>query len=145
MRQSFGIKGFSLIELLIVMAILAVGLAIAVPSFMSFGQGKAVRSEARQLKNLLAKARMDAVRRHESLTVAIDPVNNRCTVSVTNGSVISTIDFRRAQLSTTLNNSQIVWDTKGMTSDFGLIELTGQTVKYGLYISAAGNVRIARL
>jgi prepilin-type N-terminal cleavage/methylation domain-containing protein len=145
MRQSFGVKGFSLIELLIVMAILAVGLAIAIPSFMSVAQGKAVKSEARLLKNVLARTRMDAVRRHESLTVAIDAVNNRCTVSVTGGALISTINFRKTQLSTTLNPAQIVWDTKGMTNDFCTINLTGQAVTYNVSISAAGNIRIARL
>lgn len=144
MIQRLGFKGFSLIELLVVIAILSVGLAIAIPNFISVGKIKSVKSEARLLKDVLARARMDAVRRNQSLTVTIDTANNRCTVSVTGGAVISTVNFRRTQLSTALNPPQIVWDTKGMTNDFCTINVTGQAVTYSVFVSAAGNIRITR-
>jgi prepilin-type N-terminal cleavage/methylation domain-containing protein len=135
-------QGFTLIEALVVMAILAIGTAIAIPNFMEMGQRNAVKAEVRELKNALAKARMDAVERNESLTATIDATNNRCTVTDTGGATVSTTDFEGVQLSTSTNPLPIVWDTKGMTANSFNIGVAGNGASYNLVISAAGNMQI---
>ena len=142
--KRFSDRGFSLIETIIVIAVLVIGLAIAVPSFTEMGRRNAVKAEAREMKNILARARMDAVRRNESLTADIDTGANRCTVSVTGGAAISSTDFNGVQLATSPNPLSIVWDSRGMTTNFCTISVVGQDETYNVIVSSAGNIRIAK-
>jgi prepilin-type N-terminal cleavage/methylation domain-containing protein len=59
--QSSNKNGFTLIEMLVTIAILAIGLAIAIPNLMEIGRRDQVKTEARQLKDQLALARARAV------------------------------------------------------------------------------------
>jgi prepilin-type N-terminal cleavage/methylation domain-containing protein len=144
MTTPSGNKGFTLIETLVVVAILAIGLAIAVPYFREMGLRNASKAQVRALKDALAKARMDAVERNESLTATISATNNRCTVTDTGGATISTTDFDDVQLSVSPNPLAIVWDTKGMTSNAFSIGVSGNGVTYNLIVSAAGNIQITK-
>jgi prepilin-type N-terminal cleavage/methylation domain-containing protein len=139
-----GTKGFSLVELIVVLGILAIGLAIAVPNFMDMGRRNAVKTEARELKNVLEKARMEAVRRKQSLTATI--TGNRCTIAVTGGgATLSTTEFDQAQVNTGgVDPRTIVWNTRGMTSDNCTIGFVGEEATYNVIVSSAGNIRIAK-
>jgi prepilin-type N-terminal cleavage/methylation domain-containing protein len=137
-------KGFTLIEVLVVMVLLAIGMAIATPNFMRIGQRYAARAEARELKNVLAKTRMDAVQRHESLTATIDARNNRCTITDSGGATLSVVNFNDVQFSTGSNPLPIVWNSKGMTDNSYNIGIAGKETSYTLVVSAAGNIQITR-
>lgn len=148
MRLRMNEKGFSLIETIVVLAILAIGLTIAVPNFMAMGRSNSIKAEARELKNLLAKTRMDAVRRNLALTATINNagVGNNCTVSETvSGTSISTTSFNGVQLASSPDPLAIVWDTKGMTTTNCTISLIGAEATYQVIVSLAGNIRIAKL
>jgi prepilin-type N-terminal cleavage/methylation domain-containing protein len=134
-----GNRGFTLIEVLVVMAILAIGAAVAIPNFIGVGQRSAVKAEARQLKNLLERTRMDAVRRNQDLTVAINVATNQCTVSDLNG-VISTTNFTRVNIDAFI----IVWNARGMPDSSYNIGLAGDDATFNVNISSAGNIRIAK-
>ena len=139
-----GNRGFTLIEMVIVMAILAIGLSIAIPGFNAIGRSNAVKAEVRGLKNVLAKTRMDAVERNQSLTTTIDGTNKRCVVTDAGGATLSTTDFDGVQLSIS-PNSPITWDSKGMADNTYTIGLAGQAATYSLIVSAAGNIQIIKL
>ncbi|MBW2185564.1 MAG: prepilin-type N-terminal cleavage/methylation domain-containing protein [Deltaproteobacteria bacterium] len=62
-------KGFTLIELLIVVAIFAIGSAIALPSLMDMGRSGQVKTEARQLKDQLARARATAIEQNSPVII----------------------------------------------------------------------------
>jgi prepilin-type N-terminal cleavage/methylation domain-containing protein len=144
MMQRLSNRGFSLIELIVVMAVLAIGLAIAVPNFMEVGRRNAVKAEARELKNVLEKARMEAVKRKQSLTATI--TGNRCTISVSSGgATLSTTEFDRAQVDTGgVDPRTIQWNTRGMTTDNCTVGFVGAEATYNVIVSSAGNIRIAR-
>jgi prepilin-type N-terminal cleavage/methylation domain-containing protein len=144
MTQRLSKRGFSLIELIVVMAILATGLAIAVPNFMELGRRNAVKAEAREFKNVLEKARMEAVRSKQSLTATI--TGNRCIISVSGGgAILSTTQFDRAQVDTGgVDPRTINWSTRGMTTNNCTIGFVGAGATYKVIISPAGNIRIAR-
>ena len=136
-------QGFTLIETIVVMVIFAIGLSIAIPNFMAMGRSNAVKSEARKLKNILAKARMDAVQTNQSLTVTIDTAANSCTVS---GSGMSTTtNFSMVDLTSSPDPLSINWDTKGMTINNCTINIVGTEATYQVIVSSAGNIRISKL
>jgi len=138
-----GNRGFTLIEMVIVMAILAIGLSIAIPGFNLIGRANAVKAEVRGLKNVLAKTRMDAVERNQSLTSTIDTTNKRCVVTDAGGATLSTTDFNDVQL-TVSPSSPIVWDSKGMADNTYTIGFVGNAATYSLIVSAAGNIQIIK-
>lgn len=62
-------RGFTLIELLVGIAVLAILLAIAVPSFTAFRQRTALAGAAEQLVSAWTNARFEALRRDQLLKV----------------------------------------------------------------------------
>ena len=69
-RPSTG--GFTLMELLVVLAILGLALVLAMPTLGRMFPGLELRSEAHDLVNLLREARARAIGRNEEVTVVID-------------------------------------------------------------------------
>jgi prepilin-type N-terminal cleavage/methylation domain-containing protein len=55
-------KGFTLIEMMVVIAITAIVSAIAIPNFYSYAAGMKLRSASRDLFSNMQKARMNAIR-----------------------------------------------------------------------------------
>jgi prepilin-type N-terminal cleavage/methylation domain-containing protein len=66
-------RGYSLAELLVVMAIMAALSLVAIPWFLKISQRNALKSAAREVQTTLLAARMKAVRRNQPVSVAITP------------------------------------------------------------------------
>ena len=67
-------RGFSLVELIVVVAIMASLSLIAVPWFFKISQRNAFKSAAREIQMTLLAARMKAVKRNQPVTVLITSV-----------------------------------------------------------------------
>ena len=65
-------NGFTLVEMMVVIAIMAIVSAIAVPNFYSYAAGMKLRSASRDLYSTLQSTRMKAVRQNTRWAVQFD-------------------------------------------------------------------------
>lgn len=71
-----GPRGFTLIEIVVVLAILAVATALVLPSVGRGTESLRLRSEAGRVAALLRQARLQAVSQRRATRVTLDPVRN---------------------------------------------------------------------
>jgi len=62
--------GFSLIELMVTVSILAIVMAVGVPSFKNFSDGQKVKTAAYELSTAFLVARSEAIKRNAAVTIA---------------------------------------------------------------------------
>jgi type IV fimbrial biogenesis protein FimT len=77
--------GFTLMELCVVVAIICVITAIAIPNLLGMRARYKLRSSATDIMSTIKKAQTEAVKRNLPVAVAIDLVNGTCTVFVDDG------------------------------------------------------------
>ncbi|MBD1399405.1 GspH/FimT family pseudopilin [Pelobacter sp. M08fum] len=65
-------RGFTLIEIIIAMAIFAILAAIAVPNFNVWRQNSQLRSDVRLILGALQQARVEAITRNQPVTITFD-------------------------------------------------------------------------
>ncbi len=82
MRNS---KGFTLIELIIVIAIMGIIAAIAVPNFLSYMANYKLKAAANELYSSMQFARINAVKQNKEWAVVFDTVNGIYYVCSDNG------------------------------------------------------------
>jgi type IV fimbrial biogenesis protein FimT len=71
-KNGFSItRGFTLIELMIVISVIAIIGSLALPSYRSIQEKRQVTSAAEQLAAFLSTAQMESVKRSENLTVSL--------------------------------------------------------------------------
>lgn len=71
-------RGFTIVELMVTVAIAAILLAVAVPSFTSFAQKRAISQKTVQVRNALELARGLAQSQRQILTVCTVNSSNSC-------------------------------------------------------------------
>jgi type IV fimbrial biogenesis protein FimT len=64
-------RGFTLIELMVTLAVLAVLMAAAIPAFVDFRERAAVRGAGEELVSFWATAKLEAVKRDKPVTIAL--------------------------------------------------------------------------
>jgi type IV fimbrial biogenesis protein FimT len=99
-------RGFSLIEVIVVVTVLAMALLFAVPGFATFLQNQHIRIAGDAILNGLQVARAEAIRRNLSVQVAINVPDTGWTVSESvSGTVVQSRAHeegsRNANISTT--------------------------------------------
>jgi len=125
-------SGFTLIELLIVVAIFAVGSAIALPSLMDMGRRDQVKTEARQIKDQMARARAQAIELNTTINVSFTA--NSFTIGGANNTLsMSTINPIPANMS---------WNNRGYPSAATVITISDNGKTFNINVSLAGNISI---
>lgn len=64
------LSGFTLIELMIVMVIIAIGISLAMPTFVAVMEKRRLVSAAEQVVSFMAFARSEAIKRNEKVSVS---------------------------------------------------------------------------
>lgn len=79
--------GFTLVELMIVVAVLAALMSVGAPSFMEWIQNSRIRSAAESLQNGLQIARAEAVRRNTNVEFVLQGESGGWTVQLQQGAI----------------------------------------------------------
>lgn len=152
-------RGFSLIELMVTISILAILIAIAVPSFTSAIRDSRIDSLSRELQGALQLARSEAVKRRVNVVVCRrNAAGTACEngtdwgsgwlVQQAGGDVIKVWDSVQG-MAITGPNAGVTFRNNGMvtaTGNFGVTQssCTGQQ-KRTLAVSATGTTTLAKV
>ena len=80
--------GFTLVELMITIAVLAIVMAIALPSFNDMTLGSKLRSQANDLVAGAVLARSEAIKRNQTVTLCASSDGATCTGTWANGWIV---------------------------------------------------------
>ncbi|WJW75089.1 GspH/FimT family pseudopilin [Thiohalobacter sp. IOR34] len=83
-------RGFTLIELMITIAIAAILLTVGVPSFRSIIQNNRITAQANELVTALNLGRSEAVKRGQTITVCASSTGSACTGGWPDGWLVMT-------------------------------------------------------
>lgn len=83
-------KGFTLVELIIVVTVIAIISAIAVPSFQTWLESSRIRNAAAATLNGMQKARGEAIARNRNVEFVITGTTSSWTVRLADGTVLDT-------------------------------------------------------
>ena len=72
-RSKTGHRGFSLIEMLVVIGILAITAIVTIPNVIAWRNGMQLRAAVNELRSDLESAKTRAVKENATVTVAFDP------------------------------------------------------------------------
>jgi len=145
-------SGFTLIEMMIVIAVLAIMAAIAIPSFMSLLPGMRLNGAARQIMGDLMAARMNSVKQNNSVRVffnspganqyqILDDDNNDGTAGTGEAITIRDIQDNYQDVTLTSTNNPI-FHPKGTATSLATITLHNSSGAKKVSVSIAGRVKI---
>lgn len=162
-KNSMQLKGFSVIELMIVLAVAAVLLATAVPAFNETIQNNRLATQVNELHAGLSVARSEAVKRNASVKFCLVDTSNECTESSNQwivfldddgDDIVDTNEALRVSdpipggINVTFSDDMVVYASSGLATNgvnevFTLCDLRGATDARGLVIGPSGRPRLA--
>ena len=156
-------RGFSLIELMIVIAILGTLSAIAIPNILSYRDNARVKAGANEMLALFRKAQVTAVKRHFDTGLIFNVATGTTTLFVDNGagggvandSVADATEILEAEVYTVPVGCKLAGDTfggqtgfsqRGLPLNIGAIEVqstsAGAKARYKASLSLAGHTKL---
>jgi prepilin-type N-terminal cleavage/methylation domain-containing protein len=145
-RSKTGPKGFSLIEMLVVISILAIVAAAAIPNLIAWRSGMQFRAAVNDLRNDLESAKTRAVKENAKVTVAFNPTAGQYDMSYQDpGSNTILLKTQTLPAGVRINSDKSFstsFSSRG-TADTGTIVLTNQQGKTkSISISFIGKIEV---
>ncbi len=145
-------RGFSLIELIVVIALIAILTAIAVPSYQTFMVRSRLKGAARQVMSDLMNARMMAVSLNQRVKVHIEAdghtykiwsdADGNGTVADNEGVNISK-DVHQDYYDVTLTGNSVIFNPRGAANPFGTVTVTNSAGLRDITVAISGRVAVS--
>ena len=145
-REEVGAGGFTLLELLVTLAVIALAVGLAVPTIGRSAESVRARAEIAGFSALLRHAREQAITRRETHRVVVEPAARRLTVLAGENEVRRTRVFpeRLTIEAASLPSTVVRFEPEG-TSNGGEFRLTSGGTTYRVTVDAVtGRVRAIR-
>lgn len=111
MLGSKGMRGFTLVELMITLVLLAIVATIAVPNFVQFIRNNQVQAKADEVKTFLQYARGQAVTTRKSYEVTID--TDSWSAGPVNGTAERALELNSAQAAVSSSIAKVTFMPNG--------------------------------
>lgn len=152
-------KGFTLVEMMVVIGIMAIVSAIAIPNFFSFAAGMKLRSASRDLYSNFQQARMKAIRHNTRWAIRFTAsgyqmencgADNDCTAD---NIIVKTVNMSKeypgVAITTSPNANKLVeFNSEGNTINFagtstaGTTTLTNSKGSSNVVVTSSGFIKI---
>ena len=151
-RSNTGARGFSLIEMMVVVLILAIVATTAIPNLIAWRSGMKLRAAVNELRNDLESARARAVKENAKVTVAFIPAAGQYrltyqdpdanTILLKSQTLPAGVRIASENPVYTLNSDSTSFSSRG-TADPGTIVLANQQGKTSaISISFIGKIEV---
>jgi prepilin-type N-terminal cleavage/methylation domain-containing protein len=146
-------SGFTFTEMMVVIAILAILAAIAIPHFFGWMPAKRFQSAASDVQSALQLARLGAVKENTSAIVAFNLADDSYTITVGGRAVRSRQMPAGVKLAVYLANTEddvspceVRFDSRGLPSPAIEVHLknTADDTEWTIHLSLSGSSRIER-
>jgi prepilin-type N-terminal cleavage/methylation domain-containing protein len=134
-RKSYGAKGITLIELVVVMAIIAIMAAFMAPAIGEWMENYRIRQTARDIASTFQEAKMRAISSRQQYNVLFD---TSATYQLTPGGTMNSTP-RGVQI--TSFPTTVLFNTDG-TSTGGTITVDSNKRQYQISVSVSGRISI---
>ncbi len=144
------VKGFSLIEVVVVIALMAIIAAFVAPNFMNMMVQRRLNGAARQIMSELMNARMQAVSQQNAFKISF-PSNHEYTILddddndgvADTGESIQTKDIQSDYYDVTLNSTaNVIFSGRG-TANLATITVSNSAGSKNVNVEITGYVKIA--
>ena len=139
-------KGFTLIELSVVLVLVAITAAIAIPSFSELIKDNRVQAQVEELNSMAQYARSEAVVRKRIVRMAVNEATGAVTVAA-GGETLRAIDLNLDSVSFAVSHATLDYRPNGTSSVTNYRVLLCRDSKpssgYEFTISGAGTVRLS--
>jgi len=132
--------GFTLVELIIVIAIVAVCLAIAMPNIPTFSSGYRLKAAAREVATDLQLTRLLAVKENKTFQVIFGS-NFYQVIRLSDGNVSKSRSFARDYPDLNLTSVSVTFDPRGL-SNGNTITITNSKGTKNVSVASTGRVII---
>lgn len=137
-----GEKGFTMLEMMFSIVIMAMLAAIAVPQIISWRTDSAVSGDARVLKADFERARSVAIKDHDDVIIKFNGTRGY-TFKDSDGKEIFTRALTGTSITdTTLTDDVTIFDSRGRADNTGYVTLSNGSRDATINVSMIGSVRI---
>lgn len=116
MNTAAGMRGFTLVELMVIVVLLGIVASIAMPNFAQFIRNNQVQAQADEIAGFLQFARSQAVSRRESYTVDMDDWKVYPAADTTKVERKLEIDTTRLSVRRNVSGKEITFTPQGMVT-----------------------------